>query len=102
MKYGNKKTVIDGFTFHSKKEANHYLYLKRQLERRQITDLELQPSYPITIAGKRICKVILDFRYKELPSRREVIEDVKGYDTAISKLKRRLVEAAYGIKVVLV
>lgn len=101
MKYGNKRTIIDGINFHSKKEANRYLELKLLLKRGHIADLELQPSYQIVLSGIRICKVILDFRYKLIPSNLTVIEDVKGHDTAMSKLKRKMVEAAYGIKVVL-
>lgn len=101
-KYGAKRTKIDGYLFHSKKEADHYLTLKILQRTGKITDLELQPVYPIVIAGKRICKVILDFRYKEVPSHELVIVDVKGHDTAMSKLKRKMVEAAYSIKVQLV
>lgn len=101
-KYGNKIVTCDGYRFMSIKERNHYLTLKRMLNNHQITDLMLQPAYPITVNGYRICKVILDFKYKTLPDRKEVIVDVKGHDTAMSKLKRKLVESQYGFKVVLV
>ena len=29
-KYNNKKVVVDGMEFDSKKEANYYLYLKQK------------------------------------------------------------------------
>lgn len=102
MKYRNKICQCDGYRFMSLKEMNRYLVLKREMQCKRLTDLELQPSYQINLNGIRICKVILDFRYKTLPERKEVIEDVKGHDTTISRLKRRLVEAQYGIKVVLI
>lgn len=100
-KYGSKPTVVDNIRFHSMKEANCYCTLKRLLRTNKITDLECQPSYQIVLNGIRICKVILDFRYKELPSKKVIIIDVKGHDTAMSKLKRKLVQAQYGIEVIL-
>lgn len=102
MKYGNKITKIDGYKFHSKKEAYYYLYLKSQLTKGFITSLELQPIYPIEFHGHRICKVILDFKYKDRKTGEVHHIDVKGYDTAMSKLRRKLVEAQYGFKVVLI
>ncbi len=100
-KYGNNITIVDNISFMSRKEASRYLDLKRLLQHKQISNLELQPSYPIVIKGKRICKVILDFRYIDNSSHQIIIEDVKGHDTQISKLKRKIVEAEYGIKVIL-
>lgn len=101
-KYRNKITHIDGYRFMSKKEADRYMDLKLLLRNGNITDLELQPVYPIVIAGKRICKVILDFRYKDKRSGEIIHEDVKGYDNQLSKLKRKILEAMYGFKVVLI
>ena len=100
-KYKAKKTTIDNITFHSKAEAARYVELNLMLEAHQISDLELQPKYLIFINGIKVCSVILDFKYYDKRLDRFIIEDVKGKDTPISRLKRKLVEAAYGIKVIL-
>jgi hypothetical protein len=102
MKYRNKPTVVDNHRFPSKREAIRYQSLKSLLLAGEITNLELQPSYPITINGHKICKVNLDFRYFCNKTNKQIIEDSKGYDNQLSKLKRKLVEAQHGIEVVIV
>lgn len=100
-KYGAVRTVVDGITFHSAAEARRYGQLKLLERAGHIRQIELQPVYVVEIGGVRICKVILDFRYLEFGM--PVVEDVKGRDTPVSRLKRKLVEAAYpGTKVRLV
>ena len=42
---------------------------------------------------------IADFRYREGPRGILRIEDVKGVKTAVYKLKKRMVEAQYGIQI---
>jgi len=91
--------------FASKREAEYYDGLKLLERAGRVRDIEIQPSYPIAINGKHICKVILDFRYWEILGAkkdhvRRALDDVKGKDTPLSRIKRKLVEAAYpGTKV---
>lgn len=99
-KYGAKKTIIDGITFDSKRESQHYVHLKIREKAGEIYNLELQPVYQIIIGDMKICKVIPDFRYVE--SNVTVVEDVKGMDTAISRLKRKLVKAVHGVDIVII
>lgn len=89
----------DVIKFASKAEARHYDVLRARQDRGEIRALELQPVYPIYLKGKKICKVVLDFAYLEGDASCETLVDVKGHDNALSRLKRRLVEAAYGIEV---
>jgi hypothetical protein len=77
------------------KRYNELLLLEKA---KQIHSLTLQPSYHIIINGHKICRVVLDFEYVTANGEK-VIEDVKGRDNAVSKLKRKMVEAAYGFKV---
>lgn len=44
-KYGNDKIEIDGHKFDSKKEAKHYLDLKKLQEEGTISNLELQKKF---------------------------------------------------------
>lgn len=107
-KYKAKKVTIDGFTFDSLREGVRYREL-RLLERAgEITNLELQPEFPlycglnpVKFESGRAAKYKADFRYEELSGKIRV-EDVKGFDTGVSKLKRAMVKAHYGVTVELV
>ena len=94
MKYKNQFTEVNGVRFHSIREASYYADYRLLLIAGEIHDLVLQPKYPIIINGKKICNVILDFQFREKTGHLRVI-DVKGMDTPMSKLKRKLVEAVY-------
>lgn len=93
-KYGNKKTVIDGITFDSKKESERYLMLKDMLKNKEIEDLQLQPKFLLQDSfkynGKTEKKIyyIADFSYKR--EGKLVVEDVKGKKTDVYKIKRKL------------
>lgn len=97
-KYNAIKVKIDGYLFDSKKEARRYQELKLLEKSRAIQDLELQPEFSIEINGQHICKYRADFRYKA--EDKTVIEDAKGFKTVVYKLKKRMVEALYNIKIV--
>lgn len=105
-KYGAIRTTVDGIAFDSKAEARRYSELKLCQQARTIYELKLQPKLSIEINGTKVCNVILDFSYQLAPVLRwaelPIYEDVKGRDNALSKLKRKLVEAQYGIKVKLI
>lgn len=94
-KYRAKPTEVDGIKFHSKREASRYWELKMMEKEGVIERLELQPVYQISINGRPVCKAIMDFRYFCRARQRHVVEDVKGVDTPVSRLKRKLVEAQY-------
>ena len=95
-KYHNKKTVIDGHTFDSKKESQRYLYLKSQLKEGCIRNLMLQPKYILQDEfesnGKKIKAIayIADFCYDNLIDGKHVIEDTKGFKTRDYIIKKKL------------
>ena len=101
-KYGAVKTTIDGITFASKAEARRYAELLLLQRAKRIHNLELQPSFDLKVVGAggvvKIGRYVADFRY-DLPTGEDVIEDVKGMKTAIYKLKKKHVEAQYGITI---
>lgn len=94
-KYGNKKVELDGFLFDSKRESQRYVELKLLERAGEIENLELQPQFPCIVNKKKICIYIADFRYVE--KGRTVIEDSKGVRTDVYKIKKKLVEALYGV-----
>jgi|TARA_R100001530_G_scaffold87212_1_gene60727 hypothetical protein len=97
-KYGAIATTVDGIRFASKKEANRYGFLKSLERANRVKNLELQPKFPCVVNGKKICTYIADFRYTDEDGS-EVIEDVKGVETAVFKLKKKLVESLYPIEI---
>lgn len=100
-KYGAKRVQVDGIWFDSKAEAKRYTELKLMQTAGMIQGLIPHPTYKIKYLHEFICKVELDFSYLE--NKRSIMhyEDVKSpaTNTPLSKLKRKLVEAFYGIKV---
>ena len=91
-KYHNKKTVIDGITFDSGKEASRYCELKLLQKAGEIQGLQLQVPFVLMPKNEkgRAIKYIADFVYWDNKRNRKVIEDVKGVKTAVYKLKKRM------------
>lgn len=100
-KYGAVKVKCDGHTFDSKREHARYIDLLRLKAAKEITGLIIHPTWQIIINGIVVCRVMLDFSYitKEM---KVIHEDVKGKDNQMSQLKRKMLEAAYGIKVTII
>ena len=102
-KYGNVKVKADGYTFDSKMEYRRYQNLKLLQQAGEISGLVVHPWWSICINDVNVCKVIADFRYFVGPTwRLSIVEDCKGRDNALSKLKRKLLKAAHGIDMVLI
>jgi hypothetical protein len=100
-KYHNKRCVIDGIKFDSLVEGQHYAELKIRERAGEITELTVHPRYPIIINKRQVCIVELDFSYRDKEGHTHFI-DCKGMDTALSKLKRKLVLACHGVAIELV
>lgn len=98
-KYGAKKTEVDGFLFSSWGEAKRYSELKLLEKANEIKNMELQPRFPCMVNGVLVCDYFADFRYFDNSKKEIVIEDFKGMRTPVFKLKKRLVEALYKIKI---
>ena len=95
-KYHAEKVTIDGIRFDSKKEANRYRQLRIMERAGTISDLQLQVSFvliPKNSNGREI-RYIADFVYGQ-----QVVEDVKGFKTAVYKLKRRMMKEIHGIDI---
>ena len=113
-KYHNVKTMANGITFDSKKEANRFVELSWLLKAGEIRNLKLQPEFTLAEAyttpeGERVKRVVYraDFSYERstdpdafgsvywIP----VVEDVKGVRTDTYNLKKRLMREKYGIAI---
>lgn len=99
-KFGAVKTVLDGITFDSKREAAYYAELKLREKAGEVANVELQrPFALIAGAGKLVGTYRADFTFDDLVEGRWRVIDVKGHDTALSRFKRKFVEALHGVKV---
>ena len=102
-KYHAKKTVVDGMTFDSRREADRYLVLKSMEEDGDIEDLRRQVRYELVPAfdvdGKHCRPVfyVADFVYVE--DGKTVVEDVKGMKTDVYRLKSKLFARRYGMSI---
>jgi hypothetical protein len=117
-KYGARKTVVDGITFDSKKEANRYRELKLLEKAGEICCLRLQVPFELIPAqyeetgevytkgknkgkpkrGKCIEKAvtyIADFVYYNSDATVRIVEDVKGMRTPVYIIKRKLFRWRY-------
>jgi hypothetical protein len=99
-KFGNVKTEIDGHVFASKREANRYSELKLLQMAGKINKLQLQVPFDCCVGGKKICKYIADFVYCDLETGSIVIEDAKGFKTSVYKLKKKMVEAIFNVRII--
>jgi hypothetical protein len=120
-----KKTVVDKITFASHMEARRYIELKKLKAAGVVTKIECQPEYELQPSYRKCCDVTYDaemtpFLYKKgiceccgkkMPTVKAIryvadfrityadghieIEDVKGMETEIFKIKRKILEFRY-------
>ena len=103
-KYRNKKTVVNGISFDSRKEAKRYQELLLLEKAGAITDLQMQVKY-VLIPSQRIngrvvereCAYKADFVYLE--NGETIVEDTKGFRTKDYIIKRKLMLHVHGIKI---
>jgi len=98
-KYHAKKTVVDGITFASKREATRYTELKLMQRAGVISDLRRQVKYELIPKqqGERAVSYIADFVYTE--GGQTVAEDVKGVRTPVYKIKKKLMLWRHGVRI---
>lgn len=104
-KYGNRKVIIDGIAFDSKKEGNRYCELKLLQRAGSIVGLTLQPEFELqpayTVNGKRVRAITYraDFKYFDTEKNRYVVEDVKGFRTKEYLLKKKMFAYKFGFEI---
>jgi hypothetical protein len=105
LKYHNKKTVIDGIKFDSKKEAARWCELKSLEKDGEIFFLRRQVPFVLLDGeegpdGKKLrpMKYVADFVYTDKDGD-QVVEDSKGMKTDVYKIKKRLMWHIHGIAI---
>lgn len=104
QKYNAQPTEIDGHVFPSQREARRYGELKLLQQAGEISRLEIQPQFPLMVTNPAgilvtVARYSADFKY--IRDGATVIEDAKGFRTNTAYLlRKRLVEAQYGVSIV--
>lgn len=99
-KYKNKKVTVDGIDFDSIKESVRYKQLKLLERAGLIKDLKLQTKFELQPSFRKNNKTIRAITYKAdfdylTKDGRHIVEDVKGMETEVFKLKRKMFEYKY-------
>lgn len=96
MKYHNIKTTVDNIKFDSKAEGYRYLELKQLQKAKKISSLEFQPSFLLQEkftdskgVKHQAINYMADFKYLD-DKGNYIVEDVKGMETPVYKLKKKL------------
>ena len=88
-KYKAQPITIDGIRFQSRAEGARYCELKMD---ENIRGLVLQPRFELCYG----IYYVADFAYYQNKMSGRIIEDVKGFKTAVYRLKIRLFRGRYG------
>ena len=86
---------VDGYVFDSKAEARRYAELKLLLRAGKITGLVIHPVYVLQETfqrenGKTIRPITYEADFCYLEGKSLVVEDVKGVETEVFRIKRKL------------
>jgi hypothetical protein len=102
-----KPQTLDGYRFATTAERDRYVELRMLFFAGSIGSLAVQyPVFDIEVLSPigemvKVATYTPDFSYIDLSTMQVVIEDVKpGLRTDVYKLKKRMVEAIYGIRIV--
>lgn len=94
-----KKTIVDGIQFDSKREAKRYGELKLKQQVGQIKGLKVHTVYHLVVNNIKIGKYTDDFCYYD-ESNKWVVEDCKVRKSRDYPLRKKLMLALYGIRIV--
>jgi len=98
-KFNAKRTLVDGICFDSKAEAAYYAALKLRERAGEVTDVELQRPYALTVNGVLVATYRADFVFWDVSLRRRRVIDVKGVMTPVFRLKQKLMRACHKVEI---
>ena len=100
---GAQPTEVDGLKFPSKREAARYKELQLLKKAESIRRLRRQVMFPLVTKGVPVFPhgYVADFVYEELLNGAWIftVEDCKGFETEVFRVKERLMKAIYGIEI---
>ena len=93
-KYGNIEREYNGILYVSKKEAAYAQELDLRKKAEDIKDWKRQVKISLDVNGYHICNYYVDFEIEHNDESKELVE-IKGFETEIFRLKRKLLEAVF-------
>lgn len=100
-KYGVSKKedrTLNGKVYPSKLEMQYRQHLDLLLKSGDVIFIEEQTKFPCKVNGFKICTYLLDFKVTYKDGKIDYV-DVKGKILPMYRLKKKLVEALYPIKI---
>ncbi len=98
-KYNNRHIRADGYAFDSQAEYNRYCELKLMVKNGDIASLEVHPVYLLQPDfmndGKKIKPINYEADFEYLENGIWITEDVKGVQTAVFKMKWKMLLYKY-------
>jgi hypothetical protein len=98
-KYNARKVQYDGYTFDSLRECARYKELVLLQHADEIKNLALQVPFDAIINGKKCFRYKADFVYRRKDSDVDTVEDCKGFPTPVYRIKKKVIEAMYDIRI---
>lgn len=107
-KYGSRRIETDDGSFDSAGEHTRYCTLMLLQRTGQIKDLKRQVRFALIVNGEHISienkigvrrRLYYEADFTYIEDDKLVIEDFKGFDTSVSRLKRAIVEAMHSTRV---
>jgi len=96
---GKAARTVDGQLFHSAGEAGRFVELQRLQHAWKIHDLRTQVEFPLVVNEILISHYRADFVYRIAKTATRVVEDFKGVETELYRIKKKLMYALYGIEI---
>lgn len=93
-KYGNVRQTYNGYNYHSKLEARYAYELDIRKAAGEIKDWRRQVKISLDVNGQHITNYYVDFEILHNDDSLELVE-VKGMETDLWRIKRRLLEAVW-------
>jgi hypothetical protein len=98
-KYSAHPVKIDGYHFDSHAEAGRYAELRILQQGGEIARLEVHPRFELQTAfvinGGKVRPIYYEADFEYFIGQKHIVEDVKGMQTDVFKLKRKMFEYRY-------
>lgn len=98
-KYKNTRVKNSYGSFDSIGEFKRFLYLTDLEREGKISNLKRQIKFPLTVGTEHICDYRADFTYDR--DGKPVVEDYKGFETDVFKIKMKLMKAVHKIHILI-
>ena len=98
QKYENTPTRYDGHRFDSSSECDYYKHLLKLQRAGAVQMILRQVPFHLTSNSENIAKYVCDFQVFYKNGTIEFV-DVKGIETDMFKLKKKLVESQYPVEI---